>query len=520
MRLDSLTIALRPRNNWEAMDLGVAMARAHWKPLMLAWLACFLPVIVLVSSVLYAHPWAASLIVWWLKPMFDRVPLFILSRATFGPVPGLRETLKSILPIWLKSLPWELTLGRFNMSRSFDMPVRDLEGLRGKARRNRLQVLHGETRNSAVWLTMACANIEFAFALSQIALIAMLVPHDMHLGFLKQLLSPESSPWIQTASNAIYYVAVCLVEPFYVAAGFALYLNRRTVLEGWDIEINFRRMAERLQNDSVPARHSRLGVWMLPGLLAAALYYPPSPAWADPAPASPASQANPLEKPAASLPAQAPFSVSAARQRIAQVMAEQDFQTSHRETHWKYIGKTPDPNGKPKHPAWMEWLANMVRQAAPAIEALLWVLAIGLVVWLIARRKTWLPHGRKRLPLPEKTDSPLLFGLDIQPESLPADIAGEAWALWQANQPRAALSLLYRGALSHIVNQERIDLGPQDTEEDCLRRCRKRLAPETGAYFSRVTRAWQQIAYAARPIAPDVAQALCNDWARHFKGAA
>ena len=40
-------------------------------------------------------------------------------------------------------------------------------------------------------------------------------------------------------------VAICCVigflEPFYVAAGFAMYLNRRAELEGWDVEQELRR---------------------------------------------------------------------------------------------------------------------------------------------------------------------------------------------------------------------------------------------------------------------------------------
>ena len=38
-----------------------------------------------------------------------------------------------------------------------------------------------------------------------------------------------------------YALAVGLLEPFYVAAGFAMYLNRRVELEAWDIEQEFRR---------------------------------------------------------------------------------------------------------------------------------------------------------------------------------------------------------------------------------------------------------------------------------------
>ena len=40
---------------------------------------------------------------------------------------------------------------------------------------------------------------------------------------------------------------ISAIEPFYVGAGFGLYLDRRTQIEGWDIEIAFRRMRLRLQ---------------------------------------------------------------------------------------------------------------------------------------------------------------------------------------------------------------------------------------------------------------------------------
>ena len=38
-----------------------------------------------------------------------------------------------------------------------------------------------------------------------------------------------------------YAIAVLFLEPFYVAAGFGMYLNRRAELEAWDIEQEFRR---------------------------------------------------------------------------------------------------------------------------------------------------------------------------------------------------------------------------------------------------------------------------------------
>jgi len=38
-----------------------------------------------------------------------------------------------------------------------------------------------------------------------------------------------------------YAATVVFLEPFYVAAGFGMYLNRRAELEAWDIEQEFRR---------------------------------------------------------------------------------------------------------------------------------------------------------------------------------------------------------------------------------------------------------------------------------------
>ena len=53
---------------------------------------------------------------------------------------------------------------------------------------------------------------------------------------------------------AVFYIVVTLIiEPFYIAANFALYINRRTQLEAWDIELSFRKMAIRLATEKEKA---------------------------------------------------------------------------------------------------------------------------------------------------------------------------------------------------------------------------------------------------------------------------
>ena len=59
-------------------------------------------------------------------------------------------------------------------------------------------------------------------------------------------------------------MAVTTIEPFYVAGGFSLYLNRRTLLEGWDIELELRRCAARFTN-------ARTGTAVLAGATLVAL---------------------------------------------------------------------------------------------------------------------------------------------------------------------------------------------------------------------------------------------------------
>jgi len=62
------------------------------------------------------------------------------------------------------------------------------------------------------------------------------------------LIEPDSGSWLwlEHLSNLFYALLLCVWEPVYVACGFSLYLNRRTALEAWDIELQFRRLRQRL----------------------------------------------------------------------------------------------------------------------------------------------------------------------------------------------------------------------------------------------------------------------------------
>ena len=154
VQLDQLSVVLRQRNPFEAIDLGFAMAREWWRDIYIAWLAVFVPVA--VAAWLLLPPLWAALVVWWLKPAFDRVILHVVASEVFGSRPRLRTTLLSYFSyawngLLLSLIP--LPFLRLALTRSFDLPIRQLENARGAIVRQR-----GRQLRSRVWTQAACSR--------------------------------------------------------------------------------------------------------------------------------------------------------------------------------------------------------------------------------------------------------------------------------------------------------------------------------------------------------------------------
>ena len=87
-------------------------------------------------------------------------------------------------------------------------------------------------------------------------------------------------------------------------------------------------------------------------------------------------------------------------------------------------------------------------------------------------------------------------------------------ALWVAGERRAALSLLYRGALSRLVHSYQVAIGDSSTEGDCLRLARAALPAERGDFVATLVSAWQLAVYGDRPLANEQVLGLCDDFER------
>lgn len=244
MRVEGLAIALRPRSQGEACDLGAALVRAHAASI---W-RCYTPVLLVTGALALCtvgtFGWMPVLIFFWLKPWLDRSLLFVLSRAVFGEAtrwPDLWRARRQVLGgQWLRTLLWR----RFSPWRAYTQPIEQLEAQRGRARRKRAKLLLNDNRGAATALQTAFANAEGVLTYALVALLWWFAPENRSADVWDWFFHPAAHAAGELGMDvaiAVAYMAVVLfLEPFYVAAGFAMYLNRRVALEAWDIEQEFR----------------------------------------------------------------------------------------------------------------------------------------------------------------------------------------------------------------------------------------------------------------------------------------
>ena len=184
--------------------------------------------------------WLPALLLWCAKPWLDRTILFVLSRAAFGQDTAPSDVWRAQRQVWWSQLPLTWTIQRLSLWRSFTQPVYQLEGLAIRAASARVRQLRQRSMGSALMMTHAFSLSELALTLALVSLVFWLAPAGQTPGLL-QVVSGEMSDLFSFAVPLAYAIVVVFLEPFYVAAGFGMYLNRRAALEAWDIEQEFRR---------------------------------------------------------------------------------------------------------------------------------------------------------------------------------------------------------------------------------------------------------------------------------------
>jgi hypothetical protein len=480
-----MAMRLRPRNAWEAADLGIQLVRANARAIYTAWFLAYVPVAAIVFALLWDAPFKAWLAMWWLKPLFDILVLAVLARRLFGePAPAIATVGSLPALAWRSGILGNLTWRRLDFARSLHLPVRQLEHLKGKAARSRARELDREARAPAVWLSFMFLMTELLFGLALSFLIALMTPVQAPMTTLIE--GWFTSRFEQGMSGAILgAVAASLIEPFYVACGFTLYLQRRTMLEGWDIELRFRQMSERVAAARKAA--AQVAACLLMGVIFCA--------------AAPGVNA-------AEAPARAP------RDEIREVLKDPVFGSEGKRTSFKYVGPTWEPKGKSNSKPWdWTWLEELSLLVGRAGRAALWIAAAAAAAFVLYHLAKYLrAHGFGTM----RTQRPdFMFGLDVRPGSLPDDVAGTAESLARDSRIREALSLLYRGALVRFLDAG-IEFTDGDTEGDCLRRVYEKENVARAAYFRKLVTSWQTLAYAHGAVQPAEVLALAQGWRRQF----
>ncbi|MEO5561550.1 MAG: DUF4129 domain-containing protein [Dokdonella sp.] len=519
MQLDGLTIALRRRTPWEAADLGVALVRAHAARIYAAWILTTLPVFVLLNALacLLGWPWLAALALWWLKPLFDRIVLFVVSRAVFGNTPSLSETLVAQRSWgWRGVAPW-LLWRRFHPGRAMLLSVDLLEGVTGAQRSERVRILGRGGGSPNVMLTFIGVNLEAMLGLSVVLLGLMFVPIEFLPDSAKAVWHAlvENPPWwAKVLLNFCGWIASAIIEPFYIGAGFGLYLNRRVQLEGWDIELAFRRIAARLSPVVATAVLVIVAVFALSAPLHAA-----EPPVTDKHAQMPAEsvhdEKNKPDEKTVSTTLQTMFGDDYRDEgkefeaAVKRAYGEDDLSPKSRRFVWRpRHPDTTEANTPSDMPGWARAIGSAF---AFVFQYGLWVVLAIVLVLVIVNHRRWLPWISDRFGPVRRADEISLHDVAAT-EPLPDDIPAAVRELMRRSDVRAALALLYRAGVGRLSDALGTPLPPGATEAECLRESRRLRDSGYAALFARIVRGWQAAAYAQQPPPASEVEAMLVEW--------
>lgn len=516
MDLSRISIVARLRSPWEALDLGFVITRAWWWPMFWSWCIPALCIFVLVTLILPTSDWVAYTVVWWLKPLLDRGPLYIVSRRLFGEHVNTRDFLRNIFAVYKPDWFQWLTIRRFSGSRSFDMPLTVLENIHGEARSSRRSILHRRHSNAALWLTIVGFHIEAFVLMALVSFFVIMVPAQIDVDYFGLLVDQESIiSWI---TRFLTIMSMAVIGPFYAASGFTLYISRRIDLEAWDIEIRFRHLAEKFAKKHASAVASLVIVCCLSVLVGAQ--------------SAPVAAENLTDITAThTIEHRGADSASdVVKNDIFIILEGNKFHRISEDSGWRlknFSNQDPDTI-----PDWlislMEFLADhsdgfivflkFLGSILAHTEFLIWAVVIALLLLILYRYRKYIRDfmAPSSGVAPEKEVLDVMFGLDVTRESLPEDVPSGVRQLWHQGEHRAAISLLYRALLANLIFRHDFIFDDSHTEGECVAIVQARGEAALSHYTASLTQCWQLLAYGHRIPSDSSVEKLCSDWREVF----
>ena len=239
MQIDALAVRLRPRTAMEATDLGVRLCQSAARSIFPCFACVAVPLMGLAIAAGQIAVWLPIAAIWFAKPWLDRTIVFVLSRAAFGQPTTPADVWRSQWTVWWNQLLFTWTVRRLSLWRSLTQPVYQLEGLSIVKSGSRVRAMRRRSVGGALVMTSVFSLAEMALTMALVSLVFWFAPTGQGSAAADMLSAESTFNWMCFA--VAYAIAVFFLEPFYVAAGFAMYLTRRADLEAWDIEQEFRR---------------------------------------------------------------------------------------------------------------------------------------------------------------------------------------------------------------------------------------------------------------------------------------
>ena len=528
MELDKVAAELRRRNGVESIDLGVLLGRRFWLAIFFPWCLLVVPVLVItqVLIALVTTLWFAVLVGWWLKPLFDRVTLHVVSRGFFGSTPSTRDTIRAVSSgWWSKDAILDLTWRRFSPIRTLAMPIRLLEGSRGAEARARIKSLYGSLAPLNGWLLLVfLVGFKWVFYLSAMALVVILTPTEMveNPFVMLEYVFEELDGWLLIAIVvSVTTLATTVVEPFFGAGGFGVYIQRRIEREGWDLELRFRRLVDRVQH----TLDANLGLLFAAGFGALLSIF---------AVTAPGAHAQDISEPITAAEDEevdedleagpwgevevTPELIPAddAQEVLDDIFAQSPF-APRTETRTEWVRIEEEEEEDLELPFDFEIPPEILVLLSAIVRVLMWMLAIGalgFVAWKIYTYLRTVDVESARGVREAKWARELV--VDDEELVLPDDHVGEAAReCWKSGRQRRALAMLLLASLLRFEERHKFRFPPGWTTTRCAQEVEDRL-PE-GPVLAAVARAFSAMAWAGLSPTEQEFDALTRRWEAVFE---
>ena len=466
---------LRRRSVWEAADSGVLL----WRSNFIYFIPFFILPVAAAACVLRFIPvdfrYFPYLALWWLKPLFDRLVLHVVSLRFFGDPPPsrLRELCRGLSGI-RRGLLGDLLWRRFSPGRAARMPIRVLERAGGSQYRQRKETLSSGGLDFCPLVSLICFALEVLFLLSEIAFTWMLI----------NTFFPAAADYLRAIPKileVLIFAAFCfnyiLAGSLYVCMGFGLYINSRVEVEGWDLQLLFQKFSGAPEGGK-PASGGVSRTAILAALIGC-LFLPQT--------------AYSQKEAAAYFPEDFPAAGSQQLQNLETILTSPDFGGT-REGWGIRFKESEDVKLSEKDSENIALWLEKIRQTLGYIIRGLAVLAVaGLagfaLYWYFKNRKTGASRSRRggksyRAPF-------------FSPES-PESLFARAEDFFARGNLREAWAACLAACIAACAKYRAISFPACATEYACLELVRRAL-PAEAAGFEALVQSWVLFAYGGKP---------------------